>query len=33
MKADVGAGFMPAFEFLKKFLFEFERGHKARAYL
>jgi hypothetical protein len=28
----VGAGFMPAFKFKQKIVFEFERGHKARAY-
>jgi hypothetical protein len=28
----VGAGFMPAFKF-KEFLFVFERGRKARAYV
>ena len=28
----VGAGFMPAFKFRRNFLFDLERGHKARAY-
>jgi hypothetical protein len=31
--AHVGAGFTPAFKFFKKFLFEFGRGRKARAYV
>jgi hypothetical protein len=29
----VGMGCMPVFDFLKKFLLELERGHKARAYI